>query len=88
MANANGTKTDVAVLKSQMKDFRTQNDKDHAAIMDEVQSMRQDFKDFMQSCDSRYAPKIVEKIVYTIIGASGLTILGIVLNWIFSQKLL
>jgi hypothetical protein len=56
--------------------------KDLGTIKDDMRLMRTEMQDFIKCADSKYASKITEKIVYSMVGAICLAVLGGLLSLI------
>ena len=54
--------------------------KDLGTIKDDMRLMRTEMQDFIKCADKKYASKTTEKIVYSMIGAICLAVLGGLLN--------
>jgi len=54
--------------------------KDLGIIKEDMKEMRKEMQNFIESADKKYASKITEKIVYSMIGAICLAVLGGLLN--------
>ena len=81
----------LTTMEVEMKVLKEDNSKDHANILNEVSCLRKDFKEFItkadiihekmvKDADNKFASKITEKIVYSMIGAVCLAILYAILN--------
>jgi hypothetical protein len=54
--------------------------KDLGIIKEDMKEMRKEMQNFIESADKKYASKVVEKVVYSMIGAICLAVLGGLLN--------
>jgi hypothetical protein len=70
----------VATLKTEFEEVRKQNVIDHRAILSALDDLKADFCSFKDNADKKYASKMVEKIVYAMIGIIVVSVLYLILK--------
>ncbi len=66
MVKTNETK--IELLNQEMQMVKDQNTKEHSEIKSMIFELRNEFRDFIDGADDKYASKTVEKVVYGLIG--------------------
>ena len=71
---------EMADIKRQVSDLKESNSKDHKDIKDCIGGLEVKISEFIKGADKRYASKLSERIVYTMVGAVSLAVLYFILR--------
>ena len=70
----------MADIKRQVSDLKEANSEDHQDIKDCIGGLEVKINEFIKGADKRYASKLSERIVYTMVGAVSLAVLYFILK--------